>query len=246
MYRLRDADGNLLYVGCTIDLNQRVQYHARKLWGPSIAEVEAVLFPSRPEAAMAEHDAITREAPRHNVRTTADRLDAPCLYADVVMVMEESSTANLASVGDQLGITGERVRQILKEHGYDYPALGRERRALARDWREAQAIVKAQVRRERLPMCVVCEVEHRAGGGRKTCGPKCADALLQLRTTGDEHRIACAKSILRHPEGQTRSRIVWARRMLSDNPPPKNRQFSIPGSHRSAVLEEHRQSAGAA
>lgn len=238
MYRLWNEAGDLLYVGCTVNLDQRVQDHAKKEWGSDIAAVDAVIFKTRPEAAAAEFNALCEEAPRHNVLKTPDRLDTPCLFADAVALIESSTKATLASVGDALGITGERVRQILRDGGYDYPALATERRLVWRDFREAQKSVRERVRRERLPLCSVCGVEHCSSRKAKTCGPKCAEARRQLRTTTDEYRIVQARSILRRADRVPAARVEWAKRMLSDTPPPPNRHYSKPGSKRHAVLSE--------
>lgn len=67
LYRFYADDGGLLYVGITGDLSRRLRQHEKnKEWWVSIARIEAAVYPSRMEAAFAEHDAIETENPRFN------------------------------------------------------------------------------------------------------------------------------------------------------------------------------------
>lgn len=237
VYRIRDESGDLLYVGCTINPTQRLQEHARKPWGNEIASVELEWFEDRAGAAEAEFAAICNEAPRYNVARVLDRMHDPCLYADVVALVEESSKTTLQVVGKHLGVTRERVRQHLVKGGYDYAALMRERRLVLEEVRECRKAVDRQHRRRNHPLCAVCKTERCSRQDGKTCGPRCAEAWLQLLTTTDRHRIYNARSILRRADREPPSKVAWAKRMLSDNPPPKNRRYRTRNSHRAEVLE---------
>lgn len=74
VYRVFDAQGRLLYIGCTHDVNGRMAVH--RAWGsPNPASqaiflhgerVESVEFPDFATARQAERDAITAEAPYFN------------------------------------------------------------------------------------------------------------------------------------------------------------------------------------
>lgn len=67
LYRCRDSDGHLLYVGTSEWPVVRMETHRRKPWGPDIVTVDLEEFPNRPAALAAERDAIRTEAPRHNL-----------------------------------------------------------------------------------------------------------------------------------------------------------------------------------
>jgi DNA-binding XRE family transcriptional regulator/predicted GIY-YIG superfamily endonuclease len=67
VYRLYDAERNLLYVGCTKDLAVRLKIHARNSeWWPEVAETESNTYPSAESAAKAETAQIKALKPRHN------------------------------------------------------------------------------------------------------------------------------------------------------------------------------------
>ena len=77
LYRLRDWDGNLLYVGVTVRPHDRIVTHRRtQPWGHHVVDVEWEAFPNDHEARIAEHRAIANERPIYNKqRPTAERLD---------------------------------------------------------------------------------------------------------------------------------------------------------------------------
>lgn len=68
VYRLFDADGALLYVGCTTDLRRRMMNHrCDRSWFSEVVELHTEPYPSRSEALRGERAAIDSEHPRHNV-----------------------------------------------------------------------------------------------------------------------------------------------------------------------------------
>lgn len=68
LYRFFDADGALLYVGITADLEQRwTKHQSEKPWWPDVAEKTVAWHDDRPSALAAELEAIKTEAPRYNV-----------------------------------------------------------------------------------------------------------------------------------------------------------------------------------
>lgn len=67
LYRHYDADGNLLYVGITINPGRRGKDHAKSsAWVEFAAREESVWFDSEEDAKAAERDAISNEAPLFN------------------------------------------------------------------------------------------------------------------------------------------------------------------------------------
>lgn len=68
LYRFFAADGALLYVGITVDLEKRWSGHqSNKPWWPDVAEKTVQWYDDRPSALAAEAEAIKTELPRHNV-----------------------------------------------------------------------------------------------------------------------------------------------------------------------------------
>lgn len=67
LYRFFNADGALLYIGITHDIDQRWRDHARKAWWPDVVEKTVDWHETRTLALAAELVAIKSEAPRYNV-----------------------------------------------------------------------------------------------------------------------------------------------------------------------------------
>lgn len=67
LYRLFDADSNLLYVGIATNPQARFRTHrGDKAWWPAVASVTLTEFATRSDAAAAEKEAIRNESPLHN------------------------------------------------------------------------------------------------------------------------------------------------------------------------------------
>lgn len=67
VYRLFDADDQLLYVGCTHDMAMRMRYHKyRTPWFSEVARTEVETHPNRQAALDAEIVAIVLERPLRN------------------------------------------------------------------------------------------------------------------------------------------------------------------------------------
>ncbi len=67
LYRFRNAEGELLYVGITDSPDGRWSAHGTKPWWPEVVEIRIERFVERRDAEMAEIEAIRTERPRHNV-----------------------------------------------------------------------------------------------------------------------------------------------------------------------------------
>lgn len=73
VYRLYDVGDNLLYVGISNRVNDRVRQHMRRQpWGNSIAGATFERFPCRIDAQVAEREAIRTENPIHNITRPAE------------------------------------------------------------------------------------------------------------------------------------------------------------------------------
>jgi predicted GIY-YIG superfamily endonuclease len=68
-YRLYDRHESLLYVGITVDVDQRFRHHryAHRDWWPDVARTLLEEHPNRAEAEYAEMVAMVLERPRKNV-----------------------------------------------------------------------------------------------------------------------------------------------------------------------------------
>lgn len=66
LYRCRDGEGKLLYVGASMYAAARLQQHQDKPWWPDVVRVELEHFDSVEDATAAEMRAIASEGPLHN------------------------------------------------------------------------------------------------------------------------------------------------------------------------------------
>lgn len=70
LYRFRNADNVLLYVGITDSIRRRFNEHSKQVaWWSDVASCQIEFFPSRQALALAEYLAILNEKPLHNIRT---------------------------------------------------------------------------------------------------------------------------------------------------------------------------------
>lgn len=67
VYRVYDPFGDLIYIGCSIDVPSRMsQHYSQAWWGPQAAKVKAKVYPNRFTGRRAESEAIRTERPRWN------------------------------------------------------------------------------------------------------------------------------------------------------------------------------------
>lgn len=67
VYRAFDIDGQLLYVGISMNLSGRLDKHRRSAWWPEVDEIVVEWFDGREAAKVAEREAILTEEPIYNV-----------------------------------------------------------------------------------------------------------------------------------------------------------------------------------
>ena len=68
VYRCYDIEGNLLYVGCTINVHKRLGEHRPyAAWFPMLARFTVDRYPTRRQALEVEGYAIIHERPLYNV-----------------------------------------------------------------------------------------------------------------------------------------------------------------------------------
>lgn len=182
------------------------------------------------------------------------------LYVNAELTMEE--------IGRRYGVTRERIRQVLAEQGVvGRKEHERRRRQIRRAQRAAlvkktleQCLTQMQRAIDENRRCVVCNAwvireassgysstPHGGGVARtiglKTCSPECSEwwrkgGRYLYDDVYEQHRVTQAKSILRRPERYKDSQVEWAKRMLSDNAPPPNRRYVIPGSWLSGAADQ--------
>ena len=74
VYRIWSANGDLLYVGCSVNPLSRIMEHSKyKAWSVEIDTVKVQWFGSKPEAQAAEKSAIQSENPRWNNHYTGEQ-----------------------------------------------------------------------------------------------------------------------------------------------------------------------------
>src|SRR6185437_15528975 len=66
LYKLYGTDGNLLYVGITRNITERLSKHAARSWWPQVTRKTMTWYGTRPEAKAAESLLIAVEQPPHN------------------------------------------------------------------------------------------------------------------------------------------------------------------------------------
>ena len=124
----------------------------------------------------------------------------------------------LQQIGDEYGITRERVRQILTAGlGTNFVSVARK----ARERREAERSEKELAkRRKKARPCIVCGgpvLRHASGRyPTVTCSTECATEYRTNRYhyAPEIQEIAQARYIIAHPEGQPPSRVAWAKRVI--------------------------------
>lgn len=78
LYRLYGADDQLLYVGTSVDPQDRWEQHSRnKLWWSSVSRATVEWYATRTEAMAAERAAIQSESPLFNDKATDDEVAIP-------------------------------------------------------------------------------------------------------------------------------------------------------------------------
>ncbi len=108
LYRLYAGGGALLYVGITVNVEQRWTEHERaKPWWPQVTEKRVEWFENRPAALAAELQAIKTEHPIHNVIGTPEPYKRRDLAPDEVG--GGALRANLAEYIGRVHYRGEEI-----------------------------------------------------------------------------------------------------------------------------------------
>lgn len=126
VYRLFNVQGELLYIGMSVDPDSRFRYHrVVHGWWSDVASIEVDRYPNRPLAADAEKRAIQSERPRHN-RTHADHGDRAMSVAEVrsalaetvELVIEDQACVVVTAYGArQAAIVPVEVAEAVDRHG---------------------------------------------------------------------------------------------------------------------------------
>ena len=154
----------------------------------------------------------------------------------------------LEEIGADHGITKQRVAQVVRRLASPADrqrirrACDNRRRREAAEVREAERTARRLAAVARGHYCPICRalLERES---QRTCGGECSAkwAVVRRHLDPDQHeahRRAIARSILRHPESRTEAQVAHAHAVLSDDPPPPNRRFTLPQSAAARVLRE--------
>ena len=162
--------------------------------------------------------------------------------------MREERSCQVREAAGVARISGNQVKQAAPDRevsgGPRYDSLfdSGQPQALGEEGRGGHQEVLR--REERVIECAVCRRPHIARSRRsRTCSPECAEIYPKVRYHLDEearhlHRVSQAKVILSSPGRYRESQIVWAKRMLSESPPPPNRSFTKKGSSVERLLRK--------
>lgn len=163
---------------------------------------------------------------------------------ELVNILYASGDVNLVQLANLYGVS----RQAIDHHITSETRAEREvvmmriraEKGERRLWERLAARMRLALDNDRI--CVVCDCWNLRGPKQVTCSSECAKAYLQLRSFDDyqNHRNHLAKTILNKPGAYKPAQIKWAKAMLSDDPPPPNRRFLIPGSKRAELIKKYR------
>lgn len=125
VYRVFDAAGRLIYVGCTKDLNRRLRYHQygyTAWWNSQAVKVRAKVFPTKAQALLAESAAIRDERPRWNISgkwcTNRDWTESD--FADFVQALLNSPEFGEGTLRRARRVAEEFRRRAGKNLGVDW------------------------------------------------------------------------------------------------------------------------------
>lgn len=147
-------------------------------------------------------------------------------------------------IGDEYGVSRERIRQIIAEvapNAFDQKRQHAEAEAKAKEAAEfIEACLDAMLYGR---ICAVCGSWVLRKRAEVTCSEECSDAWAVLRTLpeidGGEHRKAVARAILRHPDQYDDDQIEHAIQVLEGKPPVR-RRYLHKGSKRAEVVRRWR------
>jgi hypothetical protein len=109
LYKLYDADRNLLYVGQTTNLKARLAAHATNAaWWSGVAYTDTEEYPSAWELSRGEREAIVALRPRHNVA----HLTKPVVPSFNPKELEEWLPGHVVS--NTLGVSRNTAVKILR------------------------------------------------------------------------------------------------------------------------------------
>jgi hypothetical protein len=169
VYRLFDADGRLLYVGCTGNLSQRLHHH--RLYRPWWSEVSLTMvehFDTKAEALATEREAIDSEGARYNARrSTPEKPEKPCgrprvEHPGVYERWRDGET--LEEISHDYGVTRERVRQWIARDNPKW-LISLTRQLHAARTRTRNAVEKDALIRSQTHECRVCGAAFRRAVG---------------------------------------------------------------------------------
>lgn len=131
-----------------------------------------------------------------------------------MMLQRYLSGATLESIGQEVGLTRERVRQII--HGLD-PEAPRKHEEVRREAREATKAAKRVIHTN---SCKVCDKEFETSDpNRVTCSDACSAVWTKSKRLLDPYRaesmrVELALSALRHPDKHNKYRVQAAKTLV--------------------------------
>lgn len=129
VYRFYSADGELLYVGVSMNLEGRLNSHKnwRERW-QQFVRIELTWYPNRAEALAAETLAIETESPRWNA--TGSKVKAEFTPRSEYVADDLARIIREEPIPPGVRITVSEVRRIWKSWGVGYPSARQALRAL--------------------------------------------------------------------------------------------------------------------
>lgn len=148
LYRMFDADGQLLYVGISVNPMSRMKHHASaQPWWEEVSGIDLEKYATRDQVMEAERRAVENENPRYNVRLRPDR-DVP--HEERARRSEAGRKGGIKSSASEYNRARGakyriRTRQILADcmDGRIDEAAQQEDEALVAEWEDKRKKVAA-------------------------------------------------------------------------------------------------------
>lgn len=240
VYRMFDAEGELLYIGCTSGPRSRllawrsVANATPGHWFEQVADIRWVVFGNKAEAASEERRAIRTESPRHNIAMASPRRareinpEREDRAARMVRAYVHDDLT-LEQIGQRHGVTRERVRQIINKTDPTIYRLAKMRRKARTRHRRAMADGFSELRH-----CRLCGGLFEAGGlHRRFCSPVHQAVHTQiLRYQIDaEHRETHYVYVARwNAKSEDPKRRTHGERVLAGEATRRGKRWLVPGS----------------
>lgn len=116
VYRIFNADGDLIYVGITRNWDNRRSHHAaNQPWWDEVDDIAFAYYPNRFEAAVAEREAIKAELPRYNRVHGVTGFRPPNYERPISLDPSDEQAAAIIAYIKALNVSRKEAKDIIYE-----------------------------------------------------------------------------------------------------------------------------------